>query len=166
MPPLCRLLLFVWLAAAADVAAAEWPLETADHLFAHYHKIFPNGNRNAASHRWATFILQRSGSMTLQKLEYFFSAFCPISGSPVEPEPDRAWRYGPGGGLPGVGGGTFEGTVYYCCWPCVCDTQAYLKVDTFPGAAGLALAALRHVCTALRRGMRTLSFLTVKPLDK
>merc|ERR1712086_160572 len=30
-----------------------------------------------------------------------------------------------------VGGGRKRsGFMYYCCWPCVCDTQDFIKVDT------------------------------------
>merc|ERR1712118_637336 len=33
-------------------------------------------------------------------------------------------------GLDKVGGGKVQGFMHYCCWPCVCDTQDFIKVDT------------------------------------
>lgn len=38
-----------------------------------YYNIFRYGNRNAASHRWSTFLLDRSEQMTTDRLEMFFS---------------------------------------------------------------------------------------------
>ena len=32
-----------------------------------------------------TFLLDRAAQLTASKLEYFFGAFCPVSGSPVTP---------------------------------------------------------------------------------
>jgi len=29
-----------------------------------------------------------------------------------------------------VGGGKRTGYMYYCCWPCVCDTQDFIRIDT------------------------------------
>jgi hypothetical protein len=29
-----------------------------------------------------------------------------------------------------IGGGTKAGLMYYCCWPCICDTLDFLRVDT------------------------------------
>ena len=28
------------------------------------------------------------------------------------------------------GSGREQGFMYYCCWPCVCDTQDFIRVDT------------------------------------
>ena len=59
-----------------------------------YEYIFPNGNRNAASHLWATFVLDRAKQMTAAKLDYFFMSFCPVSGSPVMPDStEQTWFY-------------------------------------------------------------------------
>jgi len=32
--------------------------------------------------------------------------------------------------LQNVNGSLETGFVYYCCWPCVCDTQDFIKIDT------------------------------------
>lgn len=105
-----------------------WATNGAEDLFNMYNDIFPHHNRNAASHRWATFILDRASVMSAKKLRSYFAAFCPVSGSPIAPERDAGWRYD---ALPRLGStSTVSGVVRHCCSPCVCDTQAHLKVDT------------------------------------
>lgn len=64
--------------------------------------------------------------MTAEKLTYMFSGFCAVSGSPVQPQDRTRYRLT----LDKVGGGKHTGYMYYCCWPCVCDTQDFIKVDT------------------------------------
>jgi len=67
--------------------------------------------------------------MSKSKLEYMFSGFCAVSGSPVRPSDYN--RYGLK--LETVYGGEEKfrfGFMHYCCWPCVCDTQDFIKVDT------------------------------------
>mgnify|MGYP001502733274 CR=1 FL=1 len=54
-------------------ATAENPAVT--ELHNEYHNIFHHGNRNAASHRWATFLLQRSTQMTFDRLIFFLLHF-------------------------------------------------------------------------------------------
>ena len=99
-------------------------------LFREYNFIFRHGNRNAASHRWATFLLDRAPQMTMERLEFFFTGFCAVSGSPVRPNDYNRYRLT----LPQVGGqGTkkwMTGFMHYCCWPCVCDTQDFIRIDT------------------------------------
>jgi hypothetical protein len=102
-------------------------LSNRDELFDKYGEIFPNGNRNAASHRWATYILERSASMPEKTIRDLFAGFCSISGSPLSYN-RRELRVQMT--LPAVYGGTETGMMYYCCSPCVCDTQDFLKVDT------------------------------------
>lgn len=65
--------------------------------------------------------------MSEKTLRDLFAGFCPISGSVLS--------YNRGVlrvqmTLPAVYGGTETGMMYYCCSPCVCDTQDFLKVDT------------------------------------
>lgn len=95
-------------------------------LHAQYYSIFPNGNRNAASHRWSTYVLERSRTMSETTFRSLMSAFCPVSGSIVNPSDYNRWKLT----LPTVTGGNQTGIIYYCCWPCVCDTQDFIKVDT------------------------------------
>ena len=117
----------------ADTAAIvePWPPATSESatpndLFNEYSNIFRLGNRNAASHRWATFLLDRAHQMTEARLTLFFESFCAVSGSPVRPSDFNRYRLT----LPKLGGGFSTGYMHYCCWPCVCDTQDYIRVDT------------------------------------
>jgi hypothetical protein len=95
-------------------------------LHAEYRNIFRHGNRNAASHLWGKFLLDRADQMTEAKLIEMFSGFCAVSGSPVSPHHYNRYRLT----LPLVGGGNATGYFHYCCWPCVCDTQDFIRVDT------------------------------------
>jgi len=49
-----------------------------------------------------------------------------VSGSPVTPSDMTRYRLT----LQNATGGWETGVVYYCCWPCVCDTQDFIKIDT------------------------------------
>lgn len=64
--------------------------------------------------------------MTEENLTMFFSGFCAVSGSPVRPSDYNRYRLT----LPKLGGGYSTGYMHYCCWPCVCDTQDFIRVDT------------------------------------
>jgi len=113
------------LAASSIIACAA--LETPDELHNKYYTIFPSGNRNAASHRWATYVLERSEEMTDATFRNLFSSFCSVSGSPVYASPAKRWKMT----LPLVGKDeSVTGMMYFCCAPCVCDTQEFIKVDT------------------------------------
>eukprot|EP00746_Dinoflagellata_sp_MGD_P141757 gnl/MRDRNA2_/MRDRNA2_74818_c0_seq1.p1 gnl/MRDRNA2_/MRDRNA2_74818_c0~~gnl/MRDRNA2_/MRDRNA2_74818_c0_seq1.p1 ORF type:complete len:298 (-),score=44.59 gnl/MRDRNA2_/MRDRNA2_74818_c0_seq1:272-1165(-) len=113
------------LVAASITACAA--LETPDELHKEYYTIFPNGNRNAASHRWATYVLERSTDMTDATLRNLFASFCAVSGSPVRASPQKRWKMT----LPLVGKDqAITGMMYFCCSPCVCDTKEFIKVDT------------------------------------
>jgi len=96
-------------------------------LFAKYDEVFPHSNRNAASHRWATYILERSANLTEKSMRDLFAGFCPISGSPLSY--DRS-ELRINMTLPMMSGGNASGMMYFCCWPCACDSQDFLKVDT------------------------------------
>jgi len=105
----------------------KWDGQTVNDLFGEYNRIFRHGNRNAASHLWARFLLERSEQMTQERLVYMFSGFCAVSGSPVRPSDYNRYKLT----LDHVdGSGKVAGFMHYCCWPCVCDTQDFIKVDT------------------------------------
>jgi len=106
--------------------AADWHGTNVQDLHKEYYNIFKHGNRNAASHLWSKFLLERADQMTHDKLTYMFSGFCAVSGSPVSPQDRTRYRLN----LDMVGGGKRRGYMYYCCWPCVCDTQDFIKIDT------------------------------------
>jgi len=96
-------------------------------LHQQYGNIFKHGNRNAASHLWSKFLLERSEQMTHEALVTMFSGYCAVSGSPTRPSEYTRYRLT----LDRVDGkGKTSGFMYYCCWPCVCDTQDFIKVDT------------------------------------
>mmetsp|Transcript_9124 Transcript_9124/g.20316 ORF Transcript_9124/g.20316 Transcript_9124/m.20316 type:complete len:274 (+) Transcript_9124:55-876(+) len=118
--------LFFQLVAGADELTTAWQGESVRDLHKEYYNIFRHGNRNAASHLWSSFLLERSHEMTVAKFELMFSGFCAVSGSPVQPQERTRYRLN----LEKVGGGRRTGYMYYCCWPCVCDTQDFIKVDT------------------------------------
>lgn len=115
------------LAAFAVLSAdATWSGTSVNDLHEEYYNIFKTRNRNAASHLWSKFLLDRSQDMTAENLVHMFSGFCPVSGSPVDPQYRTRYKVS----LDKVGGGKKTGYVYHCCSPCICDTQDFIKVDT------------------------------------
>jgi len=110
----------------AATPLASSTLAGPDDLAKQYYKIFPSGNRNAASHLWASYIVNHSASMSESALEDTFTGFCPISGSPLPDNPRTAYKVT----LPRVNGGVTTGVTHHCCWPCVCDLTDYVRVDT------------------------------------
>merc|ERR1719408_1102897 len=63
----------------------EWSGRTHRDLHREYRNVFRHGNRNAASHLWSAFLLDRAGGMTHAELVHLFGGFCAVSGSPVTP---------------------------------------------------------------------------------
>ena len=96
-------------------------------LHSAYGTIFPTGNRNAASHKWSSWIIERSSTMSKEDFHTLFTGFCPVSGSPVQPSQYNTYRYS----LPGVlpGSPATVGTLHHCCAPCVCDTRDLIHAD-------------------------------------
>jgi hypothetical protein len=116
----------VALALVSQVHAQPFHGDDVRELHQQYYNIFQHGNRNAASHLWSKFLLDRSHQLTPEKLQHMFSGFCAVSGSPVSPQDRTRYRLN----LDKVDGGKQRGYMYYCCWPCVCDTQDFIRVDT------------------------------------
>lgn len=105
----------------------RWSGRTYIDLHREYQNVFKHGNRNAASHLWSRFLLERSTQMTHETFVEMFSGFCAVSGSPVRPNDYNRYKLT----LDKVdGSGQAVGLMHYCCWPCVCDTQDFIKVDT------------------------------------
>ena len=96
-------------------------------LHQRYSEIFRYGNRNAASHLWTSYILDRASVTPAAQIESLFSGFCAVSGSPVYPSDYKRYRLRLKHAVTGV---DEVGFMYYCCWPCVCDTWDFIKVDT------------------------------------
>ena len=112
------------MAATLLIAAAGL---TTDDLHGAYSQIFATGNRNAASHLWASYILHRSQTLPEDEFVNLFASFCPVSGSPVNPSVSNTYHYA----LPSIaGGGSANGFIHHCCAPCVCDTHDLVRSDT------------------------------------
>ena len=103
-------------------------METNLGILAEYSRVFPGGNRNAASHRWSKFLIERSVQIDLAEFVEMFQGFCAISGSPIRSGRADGTRYAMT--LDTVSGTTRTGYLHFCCWPCVCDTQDFVRVDT------------------------------------
>jgi len=114
---------------SSDQVGIPWNGKTIMDLRQQYYNIFPHQNRNAASHRWATFLIERSRSLTKATFEHMFSGFCPVSGSPIgQPGRRTLWQMT----IPIASDESkwTTGGIHFCCWPCVCDTADYIRVDT------------------------------------
>lgn len=110
-----------------DTVSIPWTGKTIMDLRQEYYNIFPHHNRNAASHRWATFIIERARNMDVGTFSHLFSGFCPVSGSPIgQPGPRTLWKMT----LPrATDWAPVTGGIHFCCWPCVCDTTDFIRVD-------------------------------------
>merc|ERR1711988_642680 len=105
----------------------EWSGRSHQDLHRECRNVFRHGNRNAASHLWSAFLLDRAAGMTHKELVHIFGGFCAVSGSPVNPHDYSRYLLR----LDNVmGTGKEAGYMQYCCWPCVCDTQDFIRVDT------------------------------------
>jgi len=102
---------------------------TVNQLHSRYYDIFYRSqNRNAASHLWASYILDRASGMTAEEIRTLFGGFCPVSGSPVSPTTQNVWSAVPIKRAANTHQ-VQRGNVHVCCWPCVCDLQEFVKVD-------------------------------------
>ena len=97
-------------------------------------EVFPSGNRNAASHRWADFILDCASELDSTTIVSLFTGFCPVSGSITGGGDSQRHIYSSSGwsalpvvssSLPAAGG-----ALYHCCPPCICDAVDFLGTDT------------------------------------
>lgn len=70
--------------------------------------------------------MNRAPRMPAERFVSLSGGYCAVSGSPVTPSDGTRYRLT----LQHVTGGWETGVVYYCCWPCVCDTQDFIKIDT------------------------------------
>lgn len=104
-----------------------WDGKSVQDLHREYSTIFKHGNRNAASHLWSTFLIERARFMSDRRFQKLNGGYCAVSGSPVSPSDPTRYRLT----LEKVDGtGKHTGFMYYCCWPCVCDTQDFIRIDT------------------------------------
>ena len=113
---------------AGGHAAIAWDGKAVADLHNEYWDIFAeSGNRNAASHLWVSFLVDRGGSMDTATFETMFSGFCPVSGSPVS-NGRSPYQLSVKSAVEGQPSKT--GFVYFCCSPCVCDTVDLVRTDT------------------------------------
>ena len=118
MRPVCHhlatlpFIAFTFAQAANAQHTGVWQPTSVQDLHREYGNIFKVGNRNAASHLWATFVLDRSEHLTPSSIEMVFSGFCAVSGSPTRPGDYTRYRLR----LPLVNGGTRLGFMYYCAF--------------------------------------------------
>ena len=122
---------------------------TVDELHQHYGDIFVTNNRNAASHLWASWVLNRAATLSKASVEQLFSGFCPVSGSPVSPTDYNAYHYTLRSLVPGEEHAS--GLMHHCCAPCVCDTQDMMWADTktvdlADGSTALTFAVIGDPC--------------------
>ena len=108
--------------------AKVWRGATVEDLHRQYGVIFgAHGNRNAASHLWSTWVLDRASQMSASTFVELMGGFCAVSGSIVRPSEYNRYRVT----LPTADGAGFaRGFMHYCCWPCVCDTQDFIHADS------------------------------------
>jgi hypothetical protein len=140
MPLLLLLLVAGLLSHTHSITWGTGAETTVRDLHREYSNIFKNGNRNAASHHWSTFLLSRAENFDTTKLDELFSGYCAVSGSPVNPSQFN--RYGLT--LRAVTGERMQGYMHYCCWPCLCDTKDFIKVDTHTVTASDGIAHKQH----------------------
>lgn len=104
-----------------------WDGKDVKDLHREYSNIFRHGNRNAASHLWSSFLIDRAPFMSSKRFEKLSAGYCAVSGSPVTPMAQTRYKMK----LERVDGmGSQVGYMYYCCWPCVCDTEDFIRADT------------------------------------
>ena len=141
-----------------------WRGSTIADLHNEYSNIFRFGNRNAASHLWSTFLFDRAPFLSAKTLLHLASGYCAISGSPVSPSAATRYRMS----LERVdGSGRVAGSMFYCCWPCVCDTNDFIRVDsktviTADGPRAMNVTVIGDPCQAPK--MLNMPFL--QPFDK
>jgi len=125
-----------------------WDGRSVQDLHREYSQIFKYGNRNAASHLWTSFLIDRAIFMPKKRFLTLAGGYCAVSGSPVQPSDATRYKLR----LARVDGlGKQAGFMYYCCWPCVCDTQDFIKVDTktiqcADGSLEYSVAVLGNPC--------------------
>ena len=122
--------------------------KTATELHAQYECIFKDGNRNSASHLWATHLFHHARELTVDEFQNQFGAFCPVSGSPIGQNGTAISHV-----LPTTDGKTrVEGEMKYCCWPCACDVHDASRADNLQ---------VYEKDVALKDGTKTLTFVVI-----
>ena len=95
----------------------------------HFHKIFPDGNRNAGGPQYFHYIESKGLDQSNHK------AYCGVSGSPVDPNrPPATIRVRRQGEETEV-----CGDYHLCCWPCLCDAMRFATAEEHGGKTVLTI---------------------------
>jgi uncharacterized protein (DUF2237 family) len=94
-----------------------------------YNNIFKTRNRNAASHLWSSYLIERSACLDEASFTNLFEQFCAISGSPLGRNPARSC-YVSQHPLASDASKMVQGQEHHCCAPCYCDARDWTVVDT------------------------------------
>lgn len=100
--------------------------QTGQDLSEEYLNIFHSGSSASGAHLWSSYILKHAATMSTTTLERLFQSFCPVSGNLHH----RTLVSTQQAMLQRVEGGTSQGIVHTCCWPCACDLMDFASVDT------------------------------------
>ena len=78
--------------------------------------MFSTRRKNCFSLARRTYVIEQSHRFTSDVVEMLFSGFCPVSGSPVFPGPNKRYAVA----LRDKDGRKYSGLAYLCCMPCSC----------------------------------------------
>lgn len=117
----------ILLAVVAGALGQDVTLNTPQDLDDQYLTIFKTQNRNAASHLWTSFVIDRAANLPQEKFSRIFHGFCSVSGSPLPDDPHTMYKTRLNRA---TGNGSVTGVVRFCCWPCICDMNEHVRVDT------------------------------------
>ena len=83
--------------------------------------IFPDGNRNAAGSKFFKYLIDQD--LSYVDFMEFNKRYCPVSGSLIRPDLEPSFI------ALSEKGSNFKtcGDVYFCCWPCACDSMKYAQ---------------------------------------
>ena len=86
-----------------------------------WNDIFPDGNRNAAGSKFFKYLIDQD--LSYEDFIEFNKRYCPVSGSLIRPDIEPSFI------ALSENGSNFKtcGDVYFCCWPCACDSMKYAQ---------------------------------------
>ena len=96
-------------------------IQSYNKLVEDWSKIFPDGNRNAASPRFFKYLIDQD--LTYLEFLNYNTLFCPVSGSLIRPGTRPTFIF-----INKVASDERVcGYFYQCCWPCICDVMKYAE---------------------------------------
>jgi len=103
---------------------SDAPLETLSDLEKQQCNIFPTGNLNAASFKWAAFLLGRANSLSSNSFLDLNTGYCPISGAPITGSSTARITL-----RNALGGAHITGRFHYEDTTCICVAMDLVMVD-------------------------------------